>query len=279
MWRQLSTPLDPRAYASFTLRFAITLLTACSSLIRNGPGLCTVPRRVRGEKTERQEDIPPKRPSSFRRYLGARRAASVLLPWETQCTAAPTPRPAKLKLLTGVSPGRDSGGRLVPTPPRFERAATEMPTWLDAEGRDEWKRIVPALDEHGIVKPSDRALLVCFCEAWSRFVHAVRMYQTEGITIVDPGQRMLAPSSGGRNRVGSRRAASQHRQRVRFVTGRRAFPEYHAARRRQPRPVRRRLADFSGRFRCRSGDLAGENGRPRRRIGAAPDGRWWGTRP
>ena len=65
-------------------------------------------------------------------------------------------------------------------------------------------------------------MLVCFCEAWSRFVHAVRMYQTEGITIVDPGQRMLAPSSGGRNRVGSRRAASQHRQRVRFVTGRRA---------------------------------------------------------
>ena len=77
MWRQLSTPLDPRAYASFTSRFAITLLTACSSLIRNGPGLCTVPRRVRGEKTERQEDIPPKRPSSFRRYLGARRARPV----------------------------------------------------------------------------------------------------------------------------------------------------------------------------------------------------------
>jgi hypothetical protein len=74
MRHQLRTSLDPRAYANFTSRFAITLLTACNSLIRNGPGLCTVPRRVRGEKTERQEDIPPKRPSSFRRYLGARRA-------------------------------------------------------------------------------------------------------------------------------------------------------------------------------------------------------------
>ena len=50
MWHQLSTPLDPRAYASFTSRFAITLLTACNSLKPNGPGLCTVPRRVRGER-------------------------------------------------------------------------------------------------------------------------------------------------------------------------------------------------------------------------------------
>ena len=57
--------------------------------------------------------------------------------------AAPTPRPAKLKLLTGVRPGRDSGGRLVPTPPAFERAAPEPPDWLDSEGSAEWRRIVP----------------------------------------------------------------------------------------------------------------------------------------
>ena len=67
-----------RGHTPTSLRvFAITLLTACSSLKPNGPGLCTVPRRVRGEKTERQEDIPPKRPSSFRRYLGARSARPV----------------------------------------------------------------------------------------------------------------------------------------------------------------------------------------------------------
>jgi hypothetical protein len=77
MWHQLSTPLDPRAYASFTSRFVITLLTACSSLIPNGPGWCTVPRRVRGEKTERQEDIPPKRPSSFVATLAHAAPASV----------------------------------------------------------------------------------------------------------------------------------------------------------------------------------------------------------
>ena len=106
--------VTPRAYASFTSRFAITLLTACSSLIRNGPGLCTVPRRVRGEKTERQEDNPAQAAILFSSLpWRTPRPPACLLPWETQCTAAPTPRPAKLKLLNGVSPGRDSGGRLV----------------------------------------------------------------------------------------------------------------------------------------------------------------------
>ena len=119
------------------------------------------------------------------------RPPACLLPWETQCAAAPTPRPATLKLLNGVSPGRDSGGRLVPTPPRFERAAPEPPDWLGAEALAQWQRIVPALDELGIVKPSDRALLVCFCECWSRFVHAVRMYKTEGIVVTTPDSGCL----------------------------------------------------------------------------------------
>jgi phage terminase small subunit len=44
--------------------------------------------------------------------------------------AALTPGPAKLKLLASVSPGRDSGDRLVPTPPNFERSALEAPPWL-----------------------------------------------------------------------------------------------------------------------------------------------------
>ena len=61
-----------------------------------------------------------------------------------------------------------------------------MPDWLDDEGRAEWERIVPALDEHGILKPSDRALLACFCECWSRFVHAVAMYKREGMKVTTP---------------------------------------------------------------------------------------------
>ena len=38
------------------------------------------------------------------------------------------PAPAKLKLLNGRSPGRDSSGNLVKPPPPFERAAPEPRT-------------------------------------------------------------------------------------------------------------------------------------------------------
>lgn len=105
--------------------------------------------------------------------------------------AAPTRRPAALRLLTGVSPGRDSGGRLVPTPPRFERSAPSMPDWLDDEGRAEWERIVPGLEALDILKPEDRAMLSVYCVTWSRYVAAVKQYRTEGITLVNPGSRRV----------------------------------------------------------------------------------------
>jgi hypothetical protein len=132
------------AYASFTSRFAITLLTACNSLKPNGPGLCTVPRRVRGEKTERQEYIPPKRPSSFRHYLGARHARHVPSAVGDSVHGCTDTAPANVKLLNGVSPGRDSGGRLVKPTPNFERGCPEPPVDLGAEALAEWERITPA---------------------------------------------------------------------------------------------------------------------------------------
>ena len=112
--------------------------------------------------------------------------ATCLLPWETQCTAAPTPRPAALKLLTGISPGRDSGGRLVPTPPNFERSAPEAPDWLSPEALAEWRRIVPALDALGILKEADRAMVSAHCETWSTYVTAIRQVRAEGVTVVNP---------------------------------------------------------------------------------------------
>ena len=114
------------------------------------------------------------------------RPPACLLPWETQCTAAPTPRRAKLKLLNGVSPGRDSGGRLVKPTPNFERVAPEAPDWLDAEALAEWERIVPALDVLGVLKEADHGMVSAYCETWSRFVTAVRQYRLEGTTIVNP---------------------------------------------------------------------------------------------
>ena len=100
--------------------------------------------------------------------------------------AAPTPRPAALKLLTGTSPGRDSGGRLVPTPPAFERSAPEPPDWLSPEALAEWRRIVPALDALGVLKEADRAMVSAYCETWSTYATAIRQVRAEGVTVVNP---------------------------------------------------------------------------------------------
>ena len=96
------------------------------------------------------------------------------------------PAPREAELLNGVRPGRDSGGRLVKPPPNFERVAPEAPDWLDAEALAEWERIVPALDELGVLKEADGGMVSAYCETWSRFVTAVRQYRLEGTTIVNP---------------------------------------------------------------------------------------------
>jgi phage terminase small subunit len=65
----------------------------------------------------------------------------------------PAPAPAGLKLVEGRSPGRDSGGRLVPQPPGFERVAPQAPDWLSPNARDMWDRTVAELDQLHLLKP------------------------------------------------------------------------------------------------------------------------------
>jgi P27 family predicted phage terminase small subunit len=98
----------------------------------------------------------------------------------------PAPLPPKILLLHGRGGGKDSAGYAVPLPPAFEQIAPTAPTWLDDEGRDEWDRVVADLEPLGLLKNSDRAVLVAHCEAWSRFVAAVRQYRAEGVTKVNP---------------------------------------------------------------------------------------------
>jgi P27 family predicted phage terminase small subunit len=138
------------------------------------------------------------------------RPPACLLPWETQCTAAPTPRPAALRLLTGVSPGRDSGGRLVPTPPAFERSAPEPPDWLSPEALAEWRRIVPALDALGVLKEPDRAMVSTYCETWSTYVMAIRQVRAEGVTVLNPqtGCRRKNPALSAAETAGAQLLAS-----------------------------------------------------------------------
>lgn len=98
----------------------------------------------------------------------------------------PAPLPPKLLLLHGRAPGKDAAGYPVPIPPAFERIAPTAPDWLDSDGADEWERVTDDLAPLGLLKNSDRAVLVAHCEAWSRYVTAVKQYRAEGVTLVNP---------------------------------------------------------------------------------------------
>lgn len=96
------------------------------------------------------------------------------------------PKPARLKLVEGRSPGRDSGGLKVPESPKFIRQAPDAPDWLDAEALAEWRRVAPTLERLDLLKPEDRALLSAYCETWSVYVAAVQRVRAEGLTITSP---------------------------------------------------------------------------------------------
>jgi len=47
-----------------------------------------------------------------------------------------------------------------------------MPTFLSAEGKREWKRIVKELEPLGLLTQLDRAPLALYCQAWEEFLAA-----------------------------------------------------------------------------------------------------------
>lgn len=85
----------------------------------------------------------------------------------------PPPKPSALKKAQGTyRADRAAVREMAPLP-----GAPEMPRWLDAEGRREWKRVVPQLAELGILATVDRAMLADYCAAHSLAVRATREYQ------------------------------------------------------------------------------------------------------
>lgn len=122
---------------------------------------------------------------------GARRARRQ----SERLTVMPAPIPPKVLLLHGRGAGKDSAGYPVPTPPAFERVAPEPPDWLDSEGADEWRRVVDDLAPLGLLKNSDRAVLVAHCEAWSRFVIAAKQHHAEGVVRINPDSGRLGKSA------------------------------------------------------------------------------------
>ena len=103
--------------------------------------------------------------------------------------AAPVKQPAQLRLLNGVSAGRDSGGRAVAPPPPFRRIPPKPPTWLSREAKAEWRRVAPGLARLDLLKEEDRAAFSAYCETWSMYVDATRDVHANGLTVVNKSTR------------------------------------------------------------------------------------------
>ncbi|MEV8156552.1 phage terminase small subunit P27 family [Streptomyces fradiae] len=91
-------------------------------------------------------------------------------------TRGPVGQPEHLRLLRGNPGGRPAPSRVTAPP-----GVPEAPDWLEAEARAEWDRIVPDLDRLGVLAKVDRAALSTYCAAWSKFVEAERLLQSDDL--------------------------------------------------------------------------------------------------
>lgn len=106
------------------------------------------------------------------------------------------PTPAPLKLLEGRSPGRDSGGRPVKTPPSFRRIPPKKPADLSPYAVEMWDMIVAELPRVGLLKELDGFALRIGCETYARWREAVDMRISYGSANPDLGGLVARNSQG-----------------------------------------------------------------------------------
>lgn len=102
-------------------------------------------------------------------------------------------KPAYLKLVEGRGNGRDSGGRKVPEPPPFKRAAPEKPEDLSHWAGVMWDAIVKELPDANLLKPLDAFALEVGCETWARWKEAklLRTKQTQAGLLAKNSQGLV----------------------------------------------------------------------------------------
>lgn len=107
-----------------------------------------------------------------------------------------TPAPAKLKLLQGSRPGRDSGGRKVSLPPPTTGEPPEPPAWLGEYAAEVWVISAPQLIKLKLTKAEDFAALATYCEAVEQFRDATLDIRERGLIheTIKEGVRIVYPS-------------------------------------------------------------------------------------
>ena len=90
--------------------------------------------------------------------------------------SGPPPKPTRLKILNG-NPGKRKINKREPIP---APGIPTCPTWLSAEAKVEWRRIVPRLSELQLLTRMDRAAFAAYCQAWAELREATRILEAEG---------------------------------------------------------------------------------------------------
>jgi P27 family predicted phage terminase small subunit len=89
----------------------------------------------------------------------------------------PPRKPAAVRIAEG-----NAGHRTIPTEIDYP-TGIKCPTFLDAEARKEWRRIVAALAELDVLKQTDSSILASYCVNYSRWKASELILAKEGTTI------------------------------------------------------------------------------------------------
>jgi P27 family predicted phage terminase small subunit len=76
--------------------------------------------------------------------------------------------------------------------PDFPPGVPPCPSWLGREARAEYKRVVALLAPSGVLRQTDFAPLVCYCEAAGEFAQAVKELRESGHTTTNARGRVVA---------------------------------------------------------------------------------------
>jgi len=105
-------------------------------------------------------------------------------------------KPTRLKVLEGTyRPDRAPQSEPQPDP-----STPSCPTWLHPEAQREWRRLVPHLEELGLLTQVDRAALAAYCQLYARWWQAEREIEKHGmVQYTDTGYAVQRPEVGVSN--------------------------------------------------------------------------------
>ncbi len=88
------------------------------------------------------------------------------------------PKPTQLKIIQG-NPGKRQLNR---NEPQFSTKGLTCPSWLNLEGRREWRRVVKLLKDERVITAADRAALAAYCQSYARWREAEEVLDRQGLT-------------------------------------------------------------------------------------------------